>query len=357
MLDPTDIRRPVVGLNPLAAEGRSPELVADQMLGLLHALYASSWGPRTSDILSCALLTLCRSPGSTLISLPLLLTDASFRRRVTRHVDDPVVLGPFWAQYEAWSDAERSAAIAPSLNKLRPLLRRPELRGVFGQPSPRFQVREVFTKRRILLVNLAKGQLGPESSALVGACVISAVWNAVLARSQIEPSRRHEAYIYVDEFQDYLKLPVDFADALAQGRGLGVGLVLAHQYFAQLDPSTLAGVINNAQSRVAFRLSHKEATTLASPGGPAAEDFEGLSAFEAYAQLVVAGTVQRWLSLRTRPMPAVGSDGDDLRWRSAAAYGVDREELERAIRELVEGASNAPGADDIGRRRRTGGAQ
>ena len=81
LLDPTDTARPV-GLNPLALGGRSPELVADQLLGLFHALYIAHWGPRTHDILGASLLTLARLPGMTLAALPLLLTDAAFRRRV-----------------------------------------------------------------------------------------------------------------------------------------------------------------------------------------------------------------------------------------------------------------------------------
>jgi len=31
--------------------------------------------------------------------------------------------------------------------------------------------------------------------------------------------------VYADEFQDYVHLPTDMADALAQARGLGVGLL------------------------------------------------------------------------------------------------------------------------------------
>ncbi len=49
VLDPSDEQRPV-GLNPLAAGGRSAELVADQLLGTFHSLYAAHWGPRTHDI-------------------------------------------------------------------------------------------------------------------------------------------------------------------------------------------------------------------------------------------------------------------------------------------------------------------
>ena len=81
LLDPADTERPV-GLNPLALGGRSPELAADQLLGLFHSLYAAHSGPRTQDILGASLLTLARTPGMRLSVLPLLLTDAGVRRRM-----------------------------------------------------------------------------------------------------------------------------------------------------------------------------------------------------------------------------------------------------------------------------------
>jgi hypothetical protein len=148
LLDPTDTERPV-GLNPLALDGRSPELAADQLLGLFHSLYAAHWGPRTHDILGASLLTLARLPGMTLAALPLLLTDAGFRRRVVPGVADPIGLAPFWSAYEAWSDAERAVATAPVMNKLRPLLLRREMRAIVGQTRQSFDLRRVFTERKI----------------------------------------------------------------------------------------------------------------------------------------------------------------------------------------------------------------
>jgi hypothetical protein len=106
LIDPTDTERPV-GFNPLARGGRSPELVADQLLGLFHSLYIAHWGPRTHDILGASLLTLARTPGMTLSALPLLLTDAGFRRQVVPKVSDPIGLGPFWSGFEAWSEGGR----------------------------------------------------------------------------------------------------------------------------------------------------------------------------------------------------------------------------------------------------------
>jgi len=121
ILDPTDDERPV-GINLLAGGVEAPELVAEQILGTFHRLYAASWGPRTDDILRAALLTLVGVPGMTLAEIPLLLTDAAFRRNIVGRVDDPIGLGPFWAAFDALSDAERAQQTGPIQNKLRSVL-------------------------------------------------------------------------------------------------------------------------------------------------------------------------------------------------------------------------------------------
>lgn len=352
LIDPTDTERPV-GLNPLARGGRSPELVADQLLGLLHSLHAAHWGPRTHDILGASLLTLARTPGMTLAALPLLLTDASFRRRIVPPVADPIGLGPFWSGFEAWSEAERAVAIAPTMNKLRPLLLRPEMRAIVGQTRRSFDLRRVFTERKVLLVSLSKGLLGPETSALLGSLVVSQLWQAILGRAAIAPERRHPVFVYVDEFQTYMHLPLDFADALTQARGLGVGFVAAHQYMHQLDPAMRSAVLANAQSRVAFRLPGEDARLIAADSPLSSEDFQSLGAFQCYVQLVAKAAVQPWCSASTLPPGKSLSDPAVVRAASRYAYGVDRAEVEADLHELFVGRHRQSGDDLTPRRRDT----
>ncbi len=352
LIDPADPNSAApVGINPLARNGRSPELVADQLLGVFHGLFAAHWGPRTSDILASALLTLARTPDMTLVALPLLLSDAGFRRRVLAGIDDPIGLEPFWTSYEAMSEAERATAIAPAMRRLRPFLLRPELRAIIGQAKPRFDLREIFTKRRVLLVNLSKGTLGPETASLLGSLLVSGLWQATLRRSQVPTERRHMVPIYVDEFQDYLRLPVDFADALAMARGLGVAFTLAHQFIHQLEPQVRASVLANAQSRVAFRLPAEDARIVASGTQLDPEDLQSLGAYECYTQLVAYGAVQPWCSARTILPPPATSDPDRVRAASRAHFGTDRAEVEADIRRLVFGHNEA-NYDDLSPRRR-----
>jgi len=352
LIDPTD-REAVVGVNPLAGSEHQFELVADQLLGVFHHLYASSWGPRTSDILHAALISLARTPGMSLASLPLLLSDAGFRRRIVGGLNEPLVLQPFWQSFDAWSDAERTAATAPVLNKVRPLLVRPSLRAVLGQVSPRFQLRQVFSERKILLVNLAKGLMGSEAAALLGSIVVAQLWQTAQQRSALSAERRHAVFVFVDEFQDYLNLPTDLADALAQARGLGVGLTLAHQHLSQLSsPQMRSAVLANARSRVVFQLATEDAKVFAGADTALApEDFRTLGAFEAYAQLVANDSVQPWLSLRTLPPSPASIDPNKVRALSRSQYATSLAHVDQQLQQLRSNARER----DLGPRRRTGG--
>jgi hypothetical protein len=344
-----------VGFNPLLSAGRAPELVADQLLAVFHGLYAAHWGPRTQDILHAALLTLARSPESTLCALPLLLTDASFRRRLVGRVDDPLGVGPFWASFERWSDAERTTAIAPVLNKVRPFLLRPQLRAILGQAAPRFDLRQVFTRGTLLLISTAKGSLGPEGSALFGSLITSALWMAITERTTVPAAQRRPVSVYLDEFQEYLHLPGDVADALTMARGMGVSLTVAHQHPHQLSPDLRAAIMANARSRVCFQLDADDAAVMAGRGSELDRvDFQQLPAFEAYARLLAGNSVQPWCSLATAPLPPALGSAERVRTHSRQAYGVPAADVDAAVRQLV-GADAKPGRDDLAPRRRHGG--
>lgn len=350
VLDPADTLAPV-GLNPLAGgHGRRPEVVVDALLAVFHQLWADAWGPRTQDILHAALLTLARRPDASLVMLPLLLTNPGFRRSITQAAvrEDPVALGSFWAWYEQLSDAERAAVIAPVMNKLRAFLLRPSMRAAVGQVRPRFTLRQVFTERKILLVPLSKGTVGPEAAALLGSLVVADLWQATLERTTIPEAKRHPVHVIIDEVQNYLRLPTDLADALAQARGLGVGFTLAHQYLDQLPQGMRSAVLGNARSRVCFHLPPSDAAVMAK-GHPelTPDDFTALGAFQIYASLQGNAATQqrgdRYVSGRTQPLPPATASPEDLRRLSRERYGHPLGDIEA---ELADLASNARAGQD-----------
>jgi hypothetical protein len=348
ILDPSDRDAPV-GLNPLA--GGPPELVSDQVMAVLRGLYGDALGPRSADVIHAALLTLARSEDATLVALPLLLTDPRLRRDLTKVVRDDLALGPFWAWYEGISDDARAQVIGPVMNKLRPFILRENVRHILGQPRPRFDIAEVFTHRKVLLVPLAKGSIGEGAAGLLGSLAVARLWRVAQSRSRIGPEQRTPVTMIIDEFQDFLHLPTDLADVLAQARGLGLGLVLAHQHFAQLTPSVRAAVLANARSRVAFRLGAEDAATLARTTPLLdSNDFQSLPRFEAYAAIVANAETQPYCSIATRPLAAGSGAAQRLRATSRDRYGVSSADIEQQLRSLADG--HAADGGQVGSRRR-----
>jgi hypothetical protein len=294
---------------------------------------------------------LARRDDATLVMLPLLLTNAGFRRSLTTGLRDPLALEPFWAWYDNLTEGERAQAIAPLMNKLRQWLLRPSLRAVLGQRQPRFHLRQVFTERKILLVPLRKAILGPEAAALLGSLVVAELWQAIQARAAIPASKRHPVMVYIDEVQDYLHLPTDLGDALAQARGFGVGFTLAHQFLGQLPLPMRAAVLSNARSKVCFQLAQEDALQLAK-GHPelGPEDFTSLGQFQVYASLFARGAVTPYASGTTLPPSAPSGDPQRIKRISRERYGRPLDEIEAGFTALLTGTERSGG--DLGRRRR-----
>ena len=336
----------VVGFNPLAGNREDAEQRADHLLHLFRELYGTSLGPRSADVLMHALVALSRSDQATLADLPVLLTNAAFRRRTLASVNDPLVLAPFFSWYDSLSEAERQQVISPVLNKTRAFLSRTAIRRLLGQASPRFTLDELFQRPHIMLVNLNTGVIGSETAQLVGALLVMQLWQAMQRRALVPVNHRQPAMVVIDEVQNYLRLPVDLGDMFAQARGLGVGLTVAHQHMAQLPPKMRAGLIANARSRVVFRPSTEDASTLASVlgGGLVAGDLARLGAHEAYAEVLVNHQPSDPFLIRTLPPNSQAlSDPADLRRQSAARYGVDGAVLDDTLRQRWHGTDRHMG--------------
>ena len=347
VIDPTSSHP--VGINPLARTqtthgasssgggvpggGASPELVADTVLATLKGVFAESWGVRVEQVLSAALVTLARTPGATLVDLPLLLTNAAYRQRlIAASGADPLGTGQFWAAYEALSEAQRQQWVGPVLTRLQPFLIRPHLRATLGQATPSFDLGEVFTRRRIVLVSLNKGVLGAESARLRGSLLVGQLWPLILARAAVEPSRRHVVSVFIDEVQDYLSLPGSLADALAQARSLGAAFHLAHQYRGQLPAALKAGIDANARNKIIFSLSAADAAELARQAiDLEAADFQLLPRFGVYARTLHHGRENPWCQATTLPPTPPTQDALALRAASQARYGQDATEVEAAL--------------------------
>ena len=325
VLDP--LAAHVVGLNPLAGNS-PPELRADAVLSIFTDLFGHELGPRTTDILHASLLTLARQPQNepvSLVQIPRLLTDPTFRIRLIGHIGTDVALSPFWAWYSSLRDTARDAAIAPLMNKLRAVILKPSIRRVIGQTQPKFHISQVFADHKILLIPLPIATLGAEGAKLLGSLAVSALWDAARQRALIPANQREPVSVMVDECQTFMSFATDLADALATSRSYGVGWSLAHQYLRQLTPELREAVLNNCRSHIVFQTSIEDATTFAKtttePAVLAPADFTTLPAFHVYASLFANNQTQPFTSGTTLPAPAPIRNPETLRRASTERYG------------------------------------
>lgn len=356
IIDPSSPRP--VGLNPLAfKEFGNPALLADTILSVMKEIFSDSWGVRIADILNAALLTLVEIEDATLLWLSPLLTDEKFRRKITGNVKDKIGLQPFWNQFESLSEAQRRLQVEPLLNKLRQFLLRPRLRNVLGQAHPKFNLAELFTSKKIVLVPLNKGVIGGESARLLGSLIVGLTWTLALSRTKLPPERRYLVSMYVDELQDYISsVSADFSDALAQARGLGLGLTLAHQYRDQLPLEIRSGIDANCRNKIVFGLSSKDAKDMAAMAPElSAEDFMLLPRYQIYTSFQNGGRSTGWIQGKTLPPEPAIRESTDLYTLSMETYGTSPEEVEADYFKAIQNGSTKEEENSntsIGRRKR-----
>jgi hypothetical protein len=338
VIDPSETTRPI-GFNILragTADEQGRERAVDHCLHIFQDLYRASWGPRTADVLRASLLTLINTKAKdgsafTLTELPELLTNQQFRSFVTGQPAITGALGSFWQWYEGLSEAHRAEVIGPVLNKLRAFVLKSSLRLLLGQ-SEGLDLTDIFTKRRIVLVPLSKGSLGVETAQLVGSLFVASIWQVTLGRVTIPPERRRPVWLYADEFQEVVRLPLDLADILAQARGLGLGLTLAHQHLGQLPDVLKSAVLSTARTQILFQLDYEDARAMEQRFAPlTAQDLMGLGQYEIALRPCVGGRTDSPVTGTTLPLPEVSTDGAELASASRERYGTPRAEVEAAL--------------------------
>ena len=344
-----------VGFNILrsAHDEQGRELVVDNVIHIWHEIYKDFWGPRSEDVLRGALLTLINTKGAngepfTLIETPEILVRNDFRKFITEQDGIPAGLESFWSWYRGMLPADRLKVIGPILNKLRAATLRTPIRLMLGQ-SEGIDLDRVLAEKKVLLVPLSAGTLGAETAGLLGTMLLAALWQAVLGRVAIDPSQRHPVYLYVDEAQSVLKLPVDLADMLAQARGLGASFTLAHQHLGQIDDKQVkSALLGTVRSQLVFQAMREDAVTLAPSYAPrlTADDLVGLARYEFAMRPLVDGQTLAPLTGSTLPLPPAIRDGAALAEASRQHHGKLRSQIEAALKERGRAPDDANSGTD-----------
>ncbi len=287
--NPSDINHPIAFNVVEQVDSHLSHLVASGLIGVFQKLWADSWGPRLEYILRNAILAILDFPGSTLLGVVRMLSDKGYRKRVTANIKDPVVKAFWEKEFSGYADKFASEAVSPIQNKVGQFLSSSLMRNIIGQVKSAIDIRDIMDNGKILIMNLSKGRIGEDNSALLGAMMITKIQLAAMSRVDLPENERRDFYLYIDEFQNFST--DSFANILSEARKYRLNLILAHQYIEQLTEKVKPAVFGNVGTLVVFRVGAADAEELVKEFTPTftEEDIVNLPKYEMYLKLMIDG--------------------------------------------------------------------
>lgn len=219
-------------------------------------------------------------------------------------------------------------------SKFEDFLFDPRLRLMFGQKRSGVDLRRVMDEGKILLVNLAKGQLSEANARFLGMILMAKFQSAAMSRIELQPSERRPFSLFVDEFQSLAT--ENFSLMLSEARKFGISLTLANQFVSQIkDPAIAQSIFGNVGTLVTFRVGRADAELLAPLYQPQfdADDLVNLPNWNACVKTTVNGQIAAPFSLQTQ-LPTAAPDAQlarELKAASTRTYGRPRAEVEAEI--------------------------
>ena len=294
-----------LGFNPLEPVAPSKRaLAAAGLLEVFKKLWPDFWGPRLEHILRNALLALLDYPSATFADVLQLLQNPAFRRTVMTTCRNSQVRAFWLGEFEKYPVRLQLEAIAPLQNKVGAFLADPLLQRILTQPKSSFKLRRVMDEGKILLVNLAKGKIGEDTSTLLGSLLVSRFGLAALSRADVPEAERVDFTLYVDEAWSFTTL--SFANILAEARKYRLSLFFSTQVLSTLDHRLQAAVLGNVGTLIAFRLGVFDAELLAREFAPtfSAVDLLNLPNYQIYLKLMIDGQISPPFSAQTIALAA-----------------------------------------------------
>jgi DNA helicase HerA-like ATPase len=290
------------GYNPLRHV--APQYIALAASGLMEVLkkmWPDAWGVRMEHILRNVLMALLEQPSATMDDILRIFSDKTFRTQVAKSLKNETVRRFLEKEFEKFSFGYRADGVAPIQNKVGAFLADPLLNRILTHPQKDLHVRRIMDEGKVLLVNLAKGRIGEDSSSLLGSLLVTTIGLAAYTRADQPPQQRRDFFVYADEFQSMTTLAV--ANMLSELRKYRVGFTIAHQYLAQLEPDVRHAVLGNAGTIIAFRVGGEDAPYFAREFQTRFEtsDLMQLENHHIYLKLMIDGMPSKPFSAITLP--------------------------------------------------------
>ncbi len=341
LFDPSDLDRPV-GLNMLEVNQESQQdMATSEMISIFYKLFPPEMiGPMFEHHMRNVMLTLMADPGNqgTIAEIPRMFSDNDFQKAWVAKVKNPVVRSYWENEVAKTSDFHKSEMLGYLISKVGRFVEDTMMRNIIGQQKSGFNFREIMDKKKILLVNLAKGKTGEVNSSLLGMIIVSKLQMAALARADMPEEERSDFYLYIDEFQNFITDSI--STILSEARKYRLNLIVGHQYMGQLvkDGKTdiRDAILGNVGSTFVSRIGPEDAETLEKLYSPtfAGYDLINSDKYTWYAKLIVDNTQVKPFTLKTFPPPKTDPKlAAAIKQLARLKYGRDRAIVEAEILE------------------------
>lgn len=344
--DPSDMERPL-GINLLEGDTwEEKELVALDAMNIMIKLFDEEvFGPRIQDYFRNGCLTLMSDPeGASLVDIVRLFTDDDFQKTKVAHVTNPVVRS-FWEhQMAKTGQREKQEMIPYFAAKFGQFVTNTMMRNIIGQTKSAFDFFKVMQEGKILLMNLSKGTIGEVNSKLLGLVIVQKLQMAAMKRQKVPKNERRDFFLYIDEFQNYITESIE--TILSEARKYRLGLIIAHQYLAQLEDSKSGmkqghskvkdAVFGNVGTMMCYKIGAQDAEHMAKEMAPvfSDQDLINIDKYRAVMKLSIDTQPSRPFSIT--PLNPYTEEGDKeaaeaFKQLSRLKYGRERDFVEREI--------------------------
>ena len=333
---PFDLDKPVA-FNVMEDVGYDKRhLVVSGLMATFKKIWLDAWSARMEYILSNTLLALLEYPDATLLGVNRMYTDKAYRKKVIDNVKDPIVKDFWTKEFANYGDRYTQEATPAIQNKIGQFTSNPLIRNIIAQPHSTFDIRDLMDKKKILIINLSKGQVGETNMRLLGSMLTTRIFLGAMSRAELSESEINKLpdfYFYVDEFQNFAN--DTFAEILSEARKYKLNLLIAHQYVEQMEEQVRAAVFGNVGTTVAFRVGPFDAEVLETIFSPEfmKEDLVNLGFAQIYLTLMIDGVGSRPFSAVTMPRiePPARSYRGEVIEASRNQFGNLRTGIEEAI--------------------------
>lgn len=326
-----------VGVNILQG---NPDIAASNLQRIVDSMFPINAGGVTLQraIYHCVktLMTTTSTPYPMTIAEiePLCVPRADevgFADQVTRGIKHDPGLARFWQDVDMAGVEQRGNTFGPLLRRLWQINGRPQLLHMFGQSSSTINIREILEQQKILIINV--GGEDDETLKILGAFLLNTIWGEIISGA-CSPER--PVYMFADEFQKIMHLPVSIEEWLSEARSQGLGITMAHQNIEQTAGrrDLLPSVMVNARTKMAFQMEAANAAVFARTFGRTVtpDDLTSLGRFEVMLQIMTDSGVSRPVTGRTHKLRPETGLGDYIRQLSRMKYARPVSEVEADIK-------------------------